>query len=180
MKGLKLSFPFQEHSLLRCLSTQKLRSTFYSSFRSSISKHTHFELAVQNAYDQPLVCKCQQQYHQMHEPRAWSYVTLNIYSTKSYATGFGKMRYSDNAVVVIEPDVNDQIKKKGYTAHGNDSRRTQDTPRAQKAAGYLFPADIWQQSTCTSSHLHCKVNNRHINHLKSQTVHLTMPQRAGD
>lgn len=60
------------------------------------------------------VCKCQQQYHQMHDPRAWSCVTVNIYSTKSYATGFGKMRYSDSTVVLTQPDVYDQIRKRLY------------------------------------------------------------------
>jgi len=58
--------------------------------------------------------------------------------------------------------------EEGYTSCENDSRGAWATPRAQKAAGYLFPDGIWQQTTCNSSHLHCKVNNRHINHLKFQ------------
>lgn len=44
--------------------------------------------------------------------RAWSYNTINIYSTKSYATAFGKKRQYDNAAVITEPDVYDQTKKR--------------------------------------------------------------------
>lgn len=50
----------------------------------------------------------------MRDPRAWSYAIVNIYSTKNYATGSAKMRYSDSMVVLTQSDVYDHIRKRLY------------------------------------------------------------------
>lgn len=41
-------------------------------------------------------------------------VIANTYSTRRYATGFGKMRYSDSTVMLTQPDIYDPTRKRLY------------------------------------------------------------------
>lgn len=178
MEGLKWSFPFQEHYLLSSLSTRESWSTFYSSFRSISSKTNIFEFSCSKCLCSAL-CQFQCQYYQIHDPRAWSYVTGNIYSTKGYAEGFGKMRYSNSMVVLTQPVVFEQIRKRSYLPWGwlkRSSRHSQSTKSCR------LPLPSWHLA---AEHMHFQafaLQSEQQAHKspKISVVHLTMQQRVDD
>lgn len=165
MEGLKCFFPFQGHYLLSSLSTQESRSTFYTSFRSISSKINTSEFSCSKC-----LCSVSNNVNSnitRFMTREFCHILLAVFTVQRVVVQIWK-----DEIIWVWWYLHSQLfmKKleKGHMSHGDDSRGAQGTPRAQKAAGYLFPADIWQQNTSTSRHLHCRMNNRHINHLKSQ------------
>lgn len=166
MEGLKCFFPFQEHYLLSSLSTQESWSTFYTSFKSISSKINTFEFSCSKR-----LCSVSNNVSynitRFMTPEL-CHTLLEVFTVQRVVVQ--DLERWDNLTVwrYFHSQLFMKKLEKGHMSRGDHSRGAQSTPRAQKAAGYLFPADIWQQSTCTSRHLHCKMNNRHINHLKSQ------------